>query len=140
MCYIASIEQFILLMGIINVLPHQPTDTTPCISGQGERHYLRILLSEVKGATSFADMRTFQGVTHDTFKQAAIARGLLEADAAHKYIMRDGATFMMPSQLRNTFAVLLAWEDVLDPGKLWEEFKSDMCEDILYRRRQVMLS
>ena len=38
---------------------------------------------------------------------------------------------MMPSQLRNTFAVLLAWENVIDPVQLWEKFKSDY-------RRQAM--
>lgn len=105
--------------------------------GQGERHYLRILLGVVKGATSFEDLRTHAGVKHNTFKQAAIARGLLEHDAAQKQIMRDGAVLQFPLQLRNTFAELLAWEDVMNPVELWEEFKHDMCEDVLYRHRQA---
>lgn len=116
---------------------HTSLPPSNCYAGQGERHYLRILLGVVKGATSYSDLRTFDGETHDTFKAAAIARGLLEADEAHKQIMSDGATLLMPAQLRNTFAELLVWEDVLDPVELWEQFKNDMCEDLLYRRRQV---
>lgn len=107
------------------------------VTGQGERHYLRILLGVVKGATSFEDLRTHAGVKHNTFKQAAIARGLLEHDAAQKQIMRDGAVLQFPLQLRNTFAELLAWEDVMNPVELWEEFKHDMCKDVLYRHRQA---
>ena len=38
------------------------------VAGQGERHYLRILLGVVKGATSFASLRTHNGVEHDNFK------------------------------------------------------------------------
>lgn len=107
------------------------------VAGQGERHYLRILLGVVKGATSFADLRTYEGVEHDSFKAAAKAHGLLEADEAHKQIMRDGAILQMPYELRATFAALLAFEDVIDPVALWTEFKDDMCEDVLYKRRQV---
>ena len=51
--------------------------------------------------------------------------------------MRDGAILQMPYELRTTFAALLAFEDVIDPVALWNEFKDDMCEDVLYKRRQV---
>ena len=88
------------------------------VAGQGERHYLRILLGVVKGATPFASLRTCDGVEHDNYKQAAIARGLFEADEAHKQIMRDGAILQMPYELRATFAALLAFEDVIDPVAL----------------------
>ena len=73
------------------------------VAGQGERHYLCILLGVVKGATSFASLCTYNGVEHDNFKQAAIAHGLLDADEAHKQIMRDGAILQMPYELRTTF-------------------------------------
>jgi hypothetical protein len=44
------------------------------------RYYLRLLLHQVPGATSFRDLRTVDGVVYDTYQQAAQARGLLETD------------------------------------------------------------
>lgn len=43
----------------------------------GERYYLRMLLNVVKGATSFEDIRTVNGVLHPTFRSACTALGLL---------------------------------------------------------------
>jgi len=46
----------------------------------GERDYLRMLLLVVKGAQSYDDVRTYNGVLHPTFKDACSARGLLGDD------------------------------------------------------------
>ena len=46
----------------------------------GERFYLRLLLTVVRGPTSFENLRTVNNVLHDTFKAACVARGLLEDD------------------------------------------------------------
>ena len=45
-----------------------------------ERFYLWLLLTVVKGPTSFNDLHTFDGMFYDTFKSACIARGLLDLD------------------------------------------------------------
>jgi len=37
---------------------------------KGERYYLRIMLNHVRGATSYANLRTWRGVTYATFRQA----------------------------------------------------------------------
>jgi hypothetical protein len=42
----------------------------------GECFYLRMLLTVVKGATSFEDLCTFDDVLHPTFKEACKQRGL----------------------------------------------------------------
>ena len=46
----------------------------------GERFYLRLLLTVVKGPTSFEDLRTVDGVIYESFKAACVAQGLLEDD------------------------------------------------------------
>ncbi|PIA65621.1 hypothetical protein AQUCO_00100850v1 [Aquilegia coerulea] len=46
----------------------------------GERFYLRLLLTVLKGPTSWADLKAFENVRYNTFKEACIARGLLEDD------------------------------------------------------------
>ncbi|SAL96239.1 hypothetical protein, partial, partial [Absidia glauca] len=45
-----------------------------------ELYCLRLLLIKVQGPKSYEDLRTFQGTVHETFQDAALARGLLEND------------------------------------------------------------
>ena len=45
-----------------------------------EKFYLRMLLNHVRGAKSFDDMRTVDGVLYETFQAAARAKGLLNDD------------------------------------------------------------
>ena len=47
---------------------------------QGERFYLRLLLTVVPGAQSFEGLRTVDGHIWPTFKEACLAKGLLEDD------------------------------------------------------------
>jgi primosomal protein N' len=47
---------------------------------EGERYYLRVLLNHMAGDTSFDDLRTVDGVTLPTFREAAERRVLIEAD------------------------------------------------------------
>ena len=42
--------------------------------------YLRLLLTHVKGATSFENLKTVKGELKRNFKQAAITYNLLESD------------------------------------------------------------
>ncbi|XP_072073940.1 uncharacterized protein [Arachis hypogaea] len=46
----------------------------------GKSYYLRLLLNYVKGATSYEEIRTLDGVMYATFKDACYARGLLDND------------------------------------------------------------
>ena len=48
--------------------------------GAGELFYLRLLLTCVKGPISYCDIRTVDGVLHETFRDACYARGLLDDD------------------------------------------------------------
>ncbi|XP_011859609.1 PREDICTED: uncharacterized protein LOC105557074 [Vollenhovia emeryi] len=45
-----------------------------------ERFYLRLLLLNVTGAKCYEDLRTVNGVLYETFKDAAIAKNLVETD------------------------------------------------------------
>eukprot|EP00794_Sanderia_malayensis_P002692 gene2692-biopygen2223 len=74
---------------IYNVLPSDP-----------ERFTLRLILLHRKGATSFEDIRTVDGVTYDTFKNAARAMSLLKNDAEHKRCLQDAAIINMPAHMR----------------------------------------
>jgi hypothetical protein len=49
--------------------------------GEGERFYLRLLLNHVPGAQNFDDIKSCNSIIHNTFKNAAQKRGLLESDS-----------------------------------------------------------
>ena len=103
---------------------------------EGERYYLRMLLLNVRGATSFKDIRTVDGITFDTFKAACIARNLLDDDIEWVKCMEEAATIKTGKQLRQLFAVLLLNCDLTSPKKMWEDYKNYLSEDILYRLRK----
>ncbi len=54
--------------------------TTPA---QGERHYLRMILYHIPGATSWENLRTVNGKQYTTFKEACVALGILNDVAEH---------------------------------------------------------
>ena len=73
----------------------------------GEHFYLRTLLAAVKGATSFEDLRTVNGVIHPTFHAACLAHGLLEDDNEWRQCLQEAAHMASGHQLCNLFVTIL---------------------------------
>ena len=71
-----------------------------------ERFYLRMLLQHVRGPQSFEDIRTVEGIVHETFKATAITLHLLDDDTEWIHLMQEASTFNMPRQLRQTFSFI----------------------------------
>jgi len=46
----------------------------------GEKYYLRLLLTVVRGPKGYEDLRTVENHSYNCFKQACVALGLLEND------------------------------------------------------------
>ncbi|KAF5177418.1 hypothetical protein FRX31_032995, partial [Thalictrum thalictroides] len=84
-------------------------------------YYLRILLNHVKGAKDYKDLRTYNGVTYNTFKEACMARGLLDDDGEWNYGLRyAGSTypdvstrFLEPNYLKDR-CILTPTNDCVD--------------------------
>ncbi|PWZ58794.1 ATP-dependent DNA helicase PIF1 [Zea mays] len=100
---------------------------------EGERYYLRVLLNHVTGATSYVNLRTVDGVTLPTFREAAERRGLLESDNTLDDCLTERALFQMPSALRRLFATILVYCEPSDVAVLWRKHLDAMSED--YQRR-----
>ncbi len=95
---------------------------------EGERFYLRLLLCHVRGPKSFQLLREFNGITYDSFKDAAVARRLLEDDTEWINCMRDAALTASPKQLRNLFVTILVHCLPQNTRALWDQFNADMSE------------
>jgi PIF1-like helicase/Helitron helicase-like domain at N-terminus len=99
---------------------------------EGERFYMRMLLSHVPGPKSFADLRTYDGMTYETFKEACLARGLLEDDTEWNNCLTQATTFSMPSTLRQLFATILVFGNPSNSGDLWLNHKDALMEDFIF--------
>ncbi|AQK68964.1 hypothetical protein ZEAMMB73_Zm00001d015454 [Zea mays] len=96
---------------------------------EGERFYLRLLLNHVTGATSYADLRTIDGDTLPSFREAAQRRGLLEADDTIDECLNEAAIYQMPSALRRLFATILVYCEPNDVAEFWQRHLDSMSKD-----------
>jgi len=85
----------------------------------GERFYLHTLLTAVKGATSYEDLHTVNGVTHATFQEACIAHGLLADDNEWRLCLQDAGAMQSGHQLCHLFVTILRDCGPSDPAALW---------------------
>jgi hypothetical protein len=63
--------------------------------------------THVRGAKSFLDLRTVDGVIYDTFCKAANQRDLLESNKHYDYCLKEALFWMTSRALRNLFASIL---------------------------------
>jgi hypothetical protein len=104
---------------------------------QVERHSLRLLLLEVKGATSFEDHRTVDDVLYPTFKEAAIARNLFADDTVWEKVMEEAATFQMPIELRQLFVDICCQCQPTNALLLFNNNLPHLIEDYVKRGHQA---
>ncbi len=108
---------------------------------EGERYYLRVLFTHIAGATCFEDLRTTHWphtptiVVHPTFKAACLARGLLQDDVEWDQCLSEATGMQLPRSLRQLFASLLIYNNVTNPGRLWDRHKGALTEDFLHQAR-----
>ena len=105
-----------------------------------ECYYLRLLLHEVRGPTSFIDLKTVNGVLHSTFQSSCKAFGLLEDDKQWDITLEEAALCDSPLKLRDLFTVMLVFCQLSDPLKLWEKYKESLSEDITRQVERVLQS
>src|SRR5258706_8891956 len=106
----------------------------------GEWNFLRMLLTHVRGPTSFEALRTVNDVAHPTFQAACLALGLLGNDEEWRHCLDQAANFQTGTQLRSLFVLLLLHCEPANPLGLWETYKLKICDDlphVLQTRHQV---
>ncbi|RLU21806.1 hypothetical protein DMN91_006182 [Ooceraea biroi] len=84
-------------------------------------------------ATSFEDLRTFDGVTCDSFKETTKRRDLVQDDSVWENTLTDAVALSMPYQFRQLFAYICVMGSPVDPVKLWVTFLDSFVEDFSKR-------
>ncbi|CAB3249925.1 unnamed protein product [Arctia plantaginis] len=100
-----------------------------------ECFYLRLLLVNVRGPTSFETLRTVNGVIFPTYRAACEERNLLENDTHWDTTIAEDIISASPSQIRTLFAIIIWTCFPSNPCNLWHKYKDNMSEDILHQIR-----
>lgn len=93
--------------------------------------YLRMLLHEIKGPTSYNSLKTVNNEICQTYKEACLKLGLLEDDLQWDMTLAEASVSNFPRQNRTLFAIILTTCAPSDPIGLWEKHKESLSEDIL---------
>ncbi|KAJ1412947.1 Helitron helicase-like domain [Sesbania bispinosa] len=96
---------------------------------EGEKFYLRVLLSHLRGPTSWESLLTVNGTCFPTFKKAAEQWGFLESDNSIRECLVEASALRMPCALRRLFAIILIFCEPMIVRRLWDEFHNYMVED-----------
>ncbi|GBP51524.1 hypothetical protein EVAR_44500_1 [Eumeta japonica] len=102
-----------------------------------ECFYLRMLLHEIRGPTNFTDLRTIDGYICHTYREACQRLGLLENDNYWELKLQEATLTASAEQIRELFAIILTTCNPPNPKQLWDSFKRNMSDDILYQIRQA---
>lgn len=102
-------------------------------SAEGERYYLRLLLTHVRSPRSFAHLLTVNGESCATLQESALKRGLLEQDNSIEECMNEGVQVKLPHALRRLFATLLIFCQPADPTTLWSKYYAALSEDFRHK-------
>lgn len=94
-----------------------------------ERYHLRLLLLHVRGARSFDELKLVEGISCDSFKEAARRRHLLKDDLEWERCLVEASTYQMPRQLRQLMAFICILCNPTNAQQLWMAHKCYMIED-----------
>ncbi|KAK1372228.1 hypothetical protein POM88_028421 [Heracleum sosnowskyi] len=103
----------------------------------GELWYLRLLLTKVRGPTSFRALRTINGIIYNTFQEACAQYGFLSSDNEWHQAIEENKEFAMPRQLRLLFVYIIVNCQVKDVLQLWRSHWRCLCEDVVYQQRRL---
>lgn len=87
----------------------------------------------VKGATNYEDIRTYNGIVYQTFKEACAARGLLNDDNKWYNTFEEAANWATASHLRYLFTIILLFCNLKDERNFYEKNWRKMTDDIEHR-------
>ncbi|KAL7494366.1 hypothetical protein ACHAWT_004061, partial [Skeletonema menzelii] len=102
----------------------------------GDKFYLHLILKHRRGAKSFDDLKTVDGILHETYKGACIALDLAEDDSQWIECMEEAELTKMPRAMRQLFCNILTECNPTSPKEMFERFSFAMSEDFVYKLKQ----
>ncbi|XP_045797724.1 uncharacterized protein LOC123891897 [Trifolium pratense] len=103
-----------------------------------ELYYLRLLLSRQVGCTSYEDIRTVNGVTYDSNREACAAMHLLSDDREFIDAIREVSVLGSGRAIRELFTKYLLGGSLSDPRYVWDQSWEILADGILHSRRRLL--
>lgn len=103
----------------------------------GELWFLRLLLTKVRGATSFEGLRTVKGKILPTFQEACKEYGLLDDDNEWQQVLEQCSESGFPQQIRQLFVHIMVNCKVTDLSALWNKHWVNMVDDMLLKQKRL---
>ncbi|CAF1646682.1 unnamed protein product, partial [Rotaria magnacalcarata] len=88
-------------------------------------------------ATSFENLKKFNGQTYSTYKDVARVRGLINDSNEWHNCMYEASSYMMPKCLRSLLVTIICHCNPANPLQLFEDFKENMIEDFIQQGNSV---
>ncbi|XP_045831092.1 uncharacterized protein LOC123922418 [Trifolium pratense] len=106
--------------------------------GAGELYYLRVLLTQQRGCTSYEDIKTVDGKICKTFQQACSELRLLKDDQEFKDAIKESYQTASGWQMRSLFVRLLNMNTMTNPFDVWNCTWKMLSDGILYNKRREL--
>jgi len=100
---------------------------------KGKQFFLRLLLTIFEGRKSWKHLRTWNGQVFAIFKEACMARGLLEDDHEWRIFLEEAITMQPGMAYRQLLAVILLTDEVAEPYLFWDQFKAGLYDDVKHK-------
>jgi len=98
-----------------------------------ERYFLRLTLLHTKGACSFNDLLTVNCQQFESFYEVAKFKGLVLDEDIWRITLEEASGAGMPYQLRELFAYLCLYSNIVNASGLWNQFRDHLSEDFARR-------
>jgi len=100
---------------------------------KGEQFFLRLLLTIFEDGKSWKHLRTWNDQVFAIFKEACMARGLLENNHEWRICLEEAIAMQPGIACRQLLAVILLTDEVAESHLLWDQFKTGLCDDVKYK-------
>jgi hypothetical protein len=103
----------------------------------GELYYFRMMLTVIKGATCYDDLRKIGETQYFSYRDACFAMGFLEDDLVYITAIKEAKDWSSGHYLRRLFVIMLLANTMNRPNHVWTETKEWLSDGILYRQRII---
>jgi hypothetical protein len=104
--------------------------------GTRELYYMRLLLNVQVGCKNFEDIRTVEGHTYDSYREACGALRLLDDDKEFINAINEVAELGSGFSIRKMFSNLLMSNSMSDPFNVWNKLWETLSDGILFEKRR----
>jgi len=91
----------------------------------------------VRGPTSYEDLKSIDGIVYETYREACERFDLLKNDKHWDNTLSEANGTKRSSQIRSLFVIILTLCVSSNPQQLWDKYKKNMSEIILYRKQKL---